>query len=279
MTTCYFVSDLHGNKLKYELLIHEIIRNKPSFLFLGGDLLPHVKVSDKQKTNVINPFIHDYLIPLFKSMQRQLGCNYPEVYLILGNDDYKTDIPGIIEGVNSDLWKFLDSSSLKFGPYNIYGYSCVPPTPFRLKDWEKYDIDKTVPQGSIGPEDGFKGVVPNPDDSPLIINDLDALAGDEKMEKAIFIIHTPPFNSFLDQIQGGVSIGSKAVARFIEEKQPYITLHGHAHESSTLTGNWRQQFGRTHSFSAAYEGKGLSLVIFQIDNPQLAERKIIEKSM
>ncbi len=276
MTTCYFVSDLHGNKLRYELLIQEIVRNKPSFLFLGGDLLPHVRFSDKQKDSEVNPFINDFLIPLFKNMQRQLGCNYPEVYLILGNDDYKADIPGFIEGMKSDLWKFLDNSSLKFGPYNIYGYSYVPPTPFKLKDWEKYDIDKTVPAGSIGPDKGFISVISNPDDISLIIDDLYSLANDGQMDKAIFMIHTPPFNSLLDQIQGGVSIGSKAVAKFIEEKQPYITLHGHAHESSTLTGNWRQQFGRTYSFSAAYEGKGLSLVIFQIDNPQIAERKIIE---
>lgn len=276
MTTCYFVSDLHGNKLKYELLIREIIRNKPSFLFLGGDLLPHIRYSEKQKSNVVNPFVKDYLIPLFKNMQKQLGCNYPEVYLILGNDDYKSDIPGFIEGAERDLWKFLNSNSVRFGPYNIYGYSYVPPTPFRLKDWEKYDTDQTINAGCILPEEGFRSVPVEPDELSLIMNDLYALAGDNPMEKAIFMIHTPPYNSFLDQIQGGVSIGSKAVARFIEEKQPYITLHGHVHESSTLTGNWRQQFNRTHAFSAAFDGIGLALVIFQIDDPQKADRKIIE---
>jgi len=276
MTTCYFVSDLHGNKLKYELLIREITRNKPSFLFLGGDLLPHVRYSDKQKSNDVNPFIKEFLIPLFKNMQKQLGCNYPEVYLILGNDDYKADIPGFLEGVDRDLWKFLNSNNVRFGPYNIYGYSYVPPTPFRLKDWEKYDIDKTINAGSISPDEGFRSVPVEPDELPMIMDDLYALAGDNSMEKAIMLIHTPPYNSLLDQIHGGVSIGSKAVARFIEEKQPYITLHGHAHESSTLTGNWRQQFNRTHAFTAAYDGKGLALVIFQIDDPQKAERRIIE---
>lgn len=288
MTTCYFVSDLHGDKNKYELLVKEIARKKPSFLFLGGDLLPHVKISEKQKSlSASNPqfspspsppfppsFTDTYLIPLFKHLQDQLGCNYPEVYLILGNDDYKADLPGFERGAEKELWKLLNNSKVKFGPYWIYGYSYVPPTPFRLKDWEKYDIDNSVPVGAISPEDGFRSVPV--DDVNTIKEDLQLLTGAEKLDKSIFILHSPPFGTHLDKIPGNISIGSKAIAEFIAERQPYITLHGHAHESSSITGIWHQQFNYTHSFSAAWDGKGLSLVIFQIDNPAMCERKILE---
>lgn len=249
MTTSYFVSDLHGDKKKYEMLSQEVLANKPSFLFIGGDLLPHVKASDKEKNPVPNPFITDFMIPLFGKLSRQLGCNYPEVYLIPGNDDYIADMPGLELGAKKELWKLADNRKLKFGPYFIYGYPYVPPTPFRNKDWEKTEEQ--------------------------IAADLETLANDQPMEKAVFLMHSPPYNCFLDQIQGGISVGSKAIASFISEKQPYITMHGHIHESSALTGNWKEQFGRTHSFSAAWGGKELAIVVFKIDNPAENERRLI----
>jgi len=45
-----------------------------------------------------------------------------------------------------------------------------------------------------------------------------------------------------------VHVGSIAIQRFIEERQPWVTMHGHIHESSQITGHWQQQFGRTQCF-------------------------------
>lgn len=276
MTTSYFVSDLHGDKVKYELLAKEIARNKASFLFIGGDLLPHIRISDKQKQNEVNPFFEEFLFPLFVKLQNQMGCNYPEVYVIPGNDDYMSDLPGFQKGAEKELWKLLNNSKARFGPYHIYGYSYVPPTPFMIKDWEKFDIDHTLPTGSIHPQEGYRSVPDTSENISLIKDDLNELAGNDTLTRGIFIMHSPPFDSVLDKIPGNISIGSKAIADFINERQPYITLHGHAHESSSVTGKWHQVFGKTHSFSAAYDGKGLAIVIFQIDDPANCERKIIE---
>jgi hypothetical protein len=63
--------------------------------------------------------------------------------------------------------------------------------------------------------------------------------------------------------------------RFIEEKQPLVTLHGHVHESSRITGHWNQTIGRTHSFSAAWDGPELALVEFDLENPGNAMRHLI----
>ena len=57
-------------------------------------------------------------------------------------------------------------------------------------------------------------------------------------------------------------IGSIAIQRFIQERQPLLTLHGHVHESRRLTGRWREQSGRTTSFNAANDGPELALVRF-----------------
>ena len=65
-----------------------------------------------------------------------------------------------------------------------------------------------------------------------------------------------------------VHIGSIAIKRFIIKYQPFITLHGHVHESSQLTGEWKQVFNQTLSFSAAYNGEKLAIVNFNTDNPK-----------
>jgi Icc-related predicted phosphoesterase len=69
-------------------------------------------------------------------------------------------------------------------------------------------------------------------------------------------------------------VGSIAVRRFIEDRQPYLTLHGHIHESTRLTGSWRDRMGRTHMFSAAHDGPELALVRFDLDDLEGAEREL-----
>ncbi|NNE45928.1 MAG: hypothetical protein HKN37_04625 [Rhodothermales bacterium] len=41
MISCLFVSDLHGRVDRYEKLFDAIQRDRPSIVFLGGDLTPH----------------------------------------------------------------------------------------------------------------------------------------------------------------------------------------------------------------------------------------------
>lgn len=52
-----------------------------------------------------------------------------------------------------------------------------------------------------------------------------------RFDKVILAIHEPPANSKLDVIGNGQHVGSAAVRRFIEEKQPDLVLTGHIHES------------------------------------------------
>ena len=58
------------------------------------------------------------------------------------------------------------------------------------------------------------------------------------------------------------------------KKQPLVTLHGHIHESTRLTGQWKQQTGKTVSFNAAHDGPELSIIKFDIENLQSAERTL-----
>jgi hypothetical protein len=106
------------------------------------------------------------------------------------------------------------------------------------------------------------------------------------MEFSVFLFHSPPFNTMLDHSslntldadlpQATLNVGSKAVRNFIDEKQPYITMHGHIHESSRITGEWKQRLGRTWSFSAAYDGPELAVVKFELNDPLSVTRRLIK---
>jgi Icc-related predicted phosphoesterase len=47
----------------------------------------------------------------------------------------------------------------------------------------------------------------------------------------ILVSHTPPLNTSTDLIDNGVHVGSAAIRKFIEEKQPDFCFTGHIHES------------------------------------------------
>jgi Icc-related predicted phosphoesterase len=101
----------------------------------------------------------------------------------------------------------------------------------------------------------------------------------------VVLFHAPPHETSLDRaaldgqivehVPLDVHVGSIAIRRFIEERQPLVTLHGHVHESARLSGAWRDRIGRTHVFSAAHDGPELALVRFDLEDPASATRELI----
>ena len=72
-----------------------------------------------------------------------------------------------------------------------------------------------------------------------------------------------------------VNVGSIAIRRFIEERQPLLTMHGHIHESARLSGSWKDQIGRTTMLSAAHDGPELAVVKFTLEDPEKASRELL----
>ncbi len=281
MTRCFFVSDLHGHIDRYEKLIVEIRANPPDLVFFGGDLLPH-----GMRRHIHDDFTEDFLFPSFKELMLDLGDNYPGIFLILGNDDPRIEEEKFIRLGRDGVWHYLHNQKVDCCGYTFYGYANVPPTPFRFKDWERYDVSRYVDPGCIPPEEGFRTMEPGTDLAWATIKDeLKELTGDDPMERSVILFHSPPYKTFLDRaaldgmtvdhVPMDVHVGSIAIMRFIEERQPWITMHGHIHESSRITGQWKQQFGGTNSFSAAWDGPGLALVEFDLEDPANASRRII----
>ncbi len=274
----FFASDLHGMTSRYDALASAIAQEHPEAVLLGGDLLPAFAASG---------FVDSVLARLFTALRRQLGERYPRVLLILGNDDARSHESAIIECEREGLWTYMDRRREQIGPHRVYGYPFVPPTPFGLKDWERYDVSHYVPPGSISPEEGTRSVAIEPLEAryATIQTDLERLTDDDDLANAVLMMHAPPYETALDRahLDGmmfdhaplDVHIGSIAIRRFIEARQPLVTLHGHVHESARLTGKWMDRIGRTIILGAAHDGPELALIRFEPDDPAHATRGLL----
>ena len=280
---CFFVSDLHGRIDRYEKLFQKVKEYLPDILFIGGDLLPNFNM---YKKSVYDDFISDFLIPQFQNLQSEIKEKYPKVFIILGNDDPKLEESKIIQAQKLGLWEYIHNKKVQLNEFTIYGYANIPPTPFLLKDWERYDVSRYVDPGCVHPTEGKRSVIETEDiEYTTISKDLSELTGNDNLTKAIFLFHSPPYKTNLDRaalddvlidhVTPDVHVGSIAIQRFIEQKQPLLTLHGHIHESSRITGSWKDKSGKTLMFSAAYEFPDLALVCFDLEHLEEAIRLII----
>ena len=287
MSICFFATDLHGKVERYNKLFSQILSEEPEAVFLGGDLLPSGLFALTSNETVVDDFIKDSLVLEFFKLKKNMGSTYPRIFLILGNDDSKINEIDFIDGQRLGVWEYIHNKKIEFEDFNVYGYSYVPPTPFQLKDWEKYDVSRFVDPGCVSPEVGWHSFdVPKHElKYSTIEKDLGTLVGENKLTNTIFLFHTPPYKTNLDRaaldgkmvdhVPLDVHVGSIAVKRFIENTQPAITLHGHVHESARITGTWKDKIGKTHLFTAAHDGPELALIRFNKDHPEESTRELI----
>jgi Icc-related predicted phosphoesterase len=249
---------------------------------LGGDLLPHAMVRDEEFPD----FARDYLLRELEQLRDGLGENAPDVVLILGNDDAAAEELAFLEGERAGLLHYAQQRELQLRGRRIYGYSYIPPSPFPLKDWEKYDVSRFVDPGCSAPETGMRSVDPkHRPEASTIREDLEQLCGDAEVADALFLFHCPPYDTVLDRaaLDGrmhdhapvDVHIGSIAIRRFLESAQPHISLHGHVHEAARITGGWMEQFGRCTAIGGAHDGPELCVVSFDWDQPRAARRELL----
>ena len=281
-----FVSDLHGNAMRYEKLLLQIEKMQPRAVFFGGDILPaSLKYREHSRAKAVD-FVTGFMAPSFLRLQGKMGVNYPDVFLILGNDDPRSQEEAFLQYEKTGLWHYMHMKKMPLDDFTVYGYSMVPPTPFLLKDWERYDVSRYVDPGCVHPTEGIRTVDPDADtEFSTIKNDLEVLAGNDDLSKAIFLFHSPPYKTALDRagldgvmvdhVPVDVHVGSIAIKEFIEKRRPMLSLHGHIHESARITGHWKEKINKTIAYSAAYDGPGLALVRFTKKCLMSAERIIL----
>lgn len=276
----FFVSDLHGDEEKYDKLFDLILKETPDSVFIGGDVFPVYYAFPPDQ------FMESFLTPRLEKLKLTLQSNYPGIYIITGNDDPAFTVPLLEKMDKNGLIFFSNNRKLTKGSYTVFGYPYVPPTPFMLKDFEKYDISRFIPRGSVSPEEGFRtvSIEANKIKWSTIKYDLNDLTyGFESFDKCLMLFHSPPYDTNLDKMIGqdidGIdeltNVGSIAIRKFIELNQPLLTMHGHIHESPALSGSWRDMIGNTTCFSAACEANELAVIKFDTNDLQQASRILI----
>jgi Icc-related predicted phosphoesterase len=256
----FFVSDLHGSLDRYRALLAATRAERPEAVLIGGDLLPSAGIFRQPAPDTPVDFFGEFLAPELETLRDEMGDAYPRWVVILGNDDPGAAEATVLALADRGLLEYAHMRRVDVGGVPVYGYGCVPPTPFPHKDWEREDT--------------------------TIQRDLEELVGNDDLGDAALLFHTPPYRTTLDRaaIDGltrdgvplDVHVGSAAVRRFIEERQPRLTLHGHIHESARMTGAWSDRIGGTVCLSAAHHGPELALVQFEPGSPADATRRIVE---
>lgn len=284
---CFFVSDLHGNIDRYEKLFRLVTAERPSALFLGGDLLPSPYRAMKTGEAFYENFTREFLVDRLDRLKQTMGAHYPRVFAILGNDDARSEEALMLEAEKQGVLEYCHNRRISWEEFTVYGYANIPPSPFLLKDWERYDVTDYVRPGCVPPEKGTYTIQPVEQGLKLstIEKELKTLTGEDDLGRSIFLFHSPPHGCKLDRaaldgrridgVQVDVHVGSTAIRRFIEKRRPLLTLHGHIHESTRITGSWKERFNDTVSFNGSHDGPELSLVRFDPRCPDTASRELI----
>ncbi|MFH1589835.1 MAG: metallophosphoesterase [archaeon] len=316
MLTIY-TSDIHGNELQYNKLVDYAISNKAELVIIGGDIAPKRFPRDKfieGQADFLRNRLPELLLPLKK--------NLPNTKLFLmGNDDCKVNLPILEE--RKDLFEMIHGKRLKLNnDFDIAGYSYVPISPFGIKDWEKYDFSN-VPKnleerydqrknsnyrlnGVKSTNNGWRRFTfsEKTEKRSSIQKDLEKRVFTTNPEKTIYVVHTPPDNTYLDYVYASPSrrleeetiietmamkpngkffnpntqhVGSIALRSFIENHQPYLTLHGHIHETVDISGEFKDHIGKTLCMAPGNDNfsKNLAMIVFDVYNPKEAERIVI----
>jgi Icc-related predicted phosphoesterase len=285
-------ADLHGDIDSYRALLDLAVATGAQAAIVGGDLLPHA-ITLNSALQAQRDFIAERLRPLLMWFR----ANHPgiDVYLLAGNDDWARAIAdldrleqeGLAFPLHERVYRLSTTdhrppttepahvvgrrSSVVDNGLWLAGYACVPLTPFSIKDYERRD-DGPLPPFSFGMAyTSWSGEIqPARADAvagfPSIAEALAALARQSDPRRTIYVCHTPPANTPLDEMPRGRHVGSTALRAFIEQHAPPLTLHGHIHESPGLSGCYATRLGSTWSINPGHDPPRFQAVTLDTDD-------------
>ena len=263
-----YASDLHGHTGLYREFFETAWRLRARAAILGGDLAPHADVATQRR------FYEEFLVPLLREYRAKPGA--AEVFYIPGNDDWKASLApldgaaiGGTHAIHGRVVRFLDHGW-------IAGLASVPITPFAMKDWDRWEEGLAAAAKMEGfrsePDGGLRAYTFRGRERRESLHaDLEALERElpeaDSGEPLICVFHGPPYGTALDQIARGVHVGSRESRRFLERRRPALGLHGHIHESPTVSGRFAERLGPTVCVNAGQRmGSSLHAVWFRLDD-------------
>jgi Icc-related predicted phosphoesterase len=266
-----YTSDLHGNKELYDELFDLAERKKAGAVIIGGDMLPK-RGPLQHSLQEQKAFIFDFLKPALADFLSRAPRS--AVYAMLGNDDWQASLVHLKGLEQEGLVHLIHGKKHDLpGGFELIGYAHVPPTPFTIKDGERRDLRDDVAASqrcTACCSQDTRLVVVDPvqyfTDLISIEEELELLSLPQDMYQCIYVMHAPPFETRLDRMEDGRNIGSRAVRGFIEKMQPYLTLHGHIHESFEMSGAYLERLGETICINPGQSTEELYAVTFELEN-------------
>ena len=244
-----YVTDLHGDKQKYEASLKLAVNKEIKLIVNGGDMLPKLCDRHKEQPRFIDVYLRDYFIRL-----KEQGITY---LCILGNDDLKAIDPLFNEFCDAfDHVHQINDKKIAIGDYEFIGMDSILDHPFGCKDRvvmeDNYIFQDQLSRAiGVSNEIGYDRIYDwhhyAKTELPRMEHILSTLPKSNDSKKAIYVMHMPPAYLKLGQLwHQDLDIGSIAIHEFIKEEQPLLTLHGHIHEApDTETGKWINQINQT----------------------------------
>ena len=134
-------------------------------------------------------FIETTIFSEIKNIQNEFDKKI-RFFIIMGNDDPRIYEQLFINADKSGILDYIHQKTISYKKMYVTGYSYVPPTPFQLKDWERYDISQYVDVGAVSPEKGRRTFDVPPDEIKYstIAEDLEKLSKQSPAGKNYFSV-------------------------------------------------------------------------------------------
>lgn len=272
-----YTSDLHGSRTHYEAAFQLAGTLGVRAVVIGGDLAPMGDPGAQRE------FFETFLIPLFRD--RLQAPEAPEVFYIFGNGDWRAN-ETLLEEARLPKLRYIHGRAARFldGTW-IAGQNCVPPTPIRLKDWERWeghgtgarpDGLRSAPDGTLHPftfagrerEETMEAEMEMLEAAIRAATGarLPAVETSGVPNPLVCVFHGPPHGTALDQIAGGAHVGSPSARRLLERLKPALSLHGHIHESPSVSGRYADRIGPTLCVNPGQAPSAFHAVSFRMDD-------------
>ena len=239
--------DVHGDISKYEKILQKAKDENLEYIVIGGDMLP--KKGDRP---VIQPeFIKNFLNSYFEKLRN----NNIKLIFIPGNDDLEETDTVLNEVCDKYENVFnIDNDILNIDDVAFIGLSKVLDNPFSNKNRVTVEPESKMQQQIsnqiyinkrtqiITPEEWAIYREKNVEKMKDV---LENLPKPDKSKKAIYILHCPPYGIGLDVCRTKDEVGSKQIRKFLENNDIYMSLHGHIHESYSMSGVWKTELNGT----------------------------------
>jgi len=231
-----YTTDLHGDQNQYNKILSYALEHKIKIINLGADLLPKSPDILKAQKKFVKGFLKGYF-----STAAEKGIT---LLCSFGNDDVYTR-----KKYFKKYGTLLDEQLFQIDGFVFKSYPFVCDYPFGLKTACKLDYRGWQRPQCSNPVDVTEKGIEHIEDLDQWFHNRTTIEEDlqtiTNVSNAIYLCHMPPSDLQLDVCYNKRRVGSNSILEWIKREQPLITLHGHIHESYTMTGVWKQNVGKT----------------------------------